>query len=452
MREALKRFEASNSRRLWELGKSTERMGIDRRRFIGTTVAAGIGLSAGVRARPAPRGWAAAVQTGRSPDIVVVGAGTFGLWTALHLQRLGARVTVIDAYGPANSRSTSGGETRGVRTSYGDREHGLHWTRWAGQAIERWIEWDEMGRDRLLPRVFFTTGDLIMREETSQYIEQTRAQWDTVGTPYELLTADEIEYRWPWIRFDNLGIALYEPAAGVVRARRALESVAQVFEDEGGTIQIGRASMGVRDGRSLQSVTVEGGDPLRGDITLFACGPWFPKEFPSLMANRIRISIGHVFYFALPPGDTRFAFPNMPSYGVPGCTGWPALPPDHRGFRVRTGGRPGDDPDTSDRWIPPESHERPRQVLERHFPDLVGAAINETRACHYESSVTRNFIIDHHPDFDNVWLLGGGSAEAFKFGPVLGEYIAKRVLDMDDEPDLAEGFALTDEEFGARGR
>ena len=106
----------------------------------------------------------------------------------------------------------------------------------------------------------------------------------------------------------------------------------------------------------------------------------------------------------------------------------------------------------SDRWIPPESHERPRQVLERHFPDLVGAAINETRACHYESSVTRNFIIDHHPDLDNVWLLGGGSAEAFKFGPVLGEYIAKRVLDMDDEPDLAEGFALTDEEFGARGR
>ena len=119
---------------------------------------------------------------------------------------------------------------------------------------------------------------------------------------------------------------------------------------------------------------------------------------------------------------------------------------------MRTGGRPGDDPDTSDRWIPPESHERPRQVLERHFPDLVGAAINETRACHYESSVTRNFIIDHHPDLDNVWLLGGGSAEAFKFGPVLGEYIAKRVLDMDDEPDLAEGFALTDEEFGARGR
>ena len=102
--------------------------------------------------------------------------------------------------------------------------------------------------------------------------------------------------------------------------------------------------------------------------------------------------------------------------------------------------------------MPPEAHERPRQILEQHFPDLVGAPLNETRACHYESSVDANFIVDHHPDFDNVWLLGGGSAEAFKFGPVLGQYIARRVLQVEDDPDLAEGFRLKDEEFGARGR
>ena len=309
-----------------------------------------------------------------------------------------------------------------------------------------------MGRDRLLPRLFFNTGDLILREETSEYIENTRAHWDALGTTYEPLTADEVAYRWPWVRFENLGVALYEPAAGVVRARRAIESVARVFEEEGGTIRIGRAAIGARNGARLETVAVEGGEAISAETMGFACGPWFPKVFPRLMGNRIRISIGHVFYFAVPPGDTRFAFPNMPSYGVPGCTGWPALPPDHRGFRVRTGGRVGDDPDTSDRWIPAESHERPRQILERHFPDLVGAPINETRACHYESSVDRNFIVDHHPDFNNVWLLGGGSSEGFKFGPVLGEYIARRMLGVEDDPELAEGFRLKDEEFGSSGR
>jgi glycine/D-amino acid oxidase-like deaminating enzyme len=137
----------------------------------------------------------------------------------------------------------------------------------------------------------------------------------------------------------------------------------------------------------------------------------------------------------------------MPSYGVPGCTGWPALPPDHRGFRVRTGGRPPEDPDQSDRWIAQEFHERPREILAKHFPELVGAPINETRACHYESSVDQNFIVDRHPDFDNVWLTGGGSAEAFKFGPVLGDYIAKRLLEVEDDPALARSFRLKEKEF-----
>ena len=72
------------------------------------------------------------------------------------------------------------------------------------------------------------------------------------------------------------------------------------------------------------------------------------------------------------------------------------------------------------------------------------------RACHYESSVDGNFIVDTDPDLDNVWLAGGGSAEAFKFGPVLGDYIAHRVLDDDRQPELADGFRLKDEEFESR--
>ena len=392
-------------------------------------------------------GQAHGVQGLASPDVAVVGAGTFGMWTALHLQRLGARVTVVDAYGAGNSRQTSGGETRGVRTSYGDRPHGAQWAGWAQRAIERWIAWDEEGRDRLLPRLFFRTGDLILREAANRYFTETRRNWDALGTPYEVLGPGEVARRWPWIRYDNLGVALYEPGAGVVRARRAIESVARVFEEEGGTIRIERVAFGARDGRSLRALRLASGGTLSAGTFILACGPWFPKILPELMGRRIRIALGHVFYFAVPAGDTRFSYPHMPSYGVPGCTGWPALPPDHRGFRVRTGGRPPEDPDESDRWIAPEHHDRPREILRRHFPDLAEAPINETRACHYESSVDNNFIIDTHPDLDNVWLTGGGSAEAFKFGPVLGDYIAHRVLGDDREPDLAAGFRLKDAEF-----
>ena len=68
-------------------------------------------------------------------DVAVVGAGVFGGWTALCLREMGLSVVLIDQYGPGNSKSSSGGEVRGMRAAYGDREH---YTRWAIAAMEQW--------------------------------------------------------------------------------------------------------------------------------------------------------------------------------------------------------------------------------------------------------------------------------------------------------------------------
>ena len=436
-------------------------MSVDRRDFLkAATVGAGGLTLAGTPlfgAVPAPVTDPKRRRSGQAPDVVVIGAGTFGMWTALNLVRLGVTVTVVDPLGPGNSRSTSGGETRGVRSSYGDRPHGMQWTRWANVAIQRWQKWDEEGKELLLPQVFFQTGDLIMRPEMQPYLETSAAQWDEIGVEHEILGPGEIRYRWPWFNTDAVMIdgemtepittALYEPQAGVVRARRAIESVSKRFQMEGGELAVGRAVLGASNGRSLDNVTLEPEGALSGSTFIFALGPWFPKVFPEIFGRRMRTPLGHVFYFATPPGDTRFQYPNMPSYGVPGCTGWPALGPDNRGFRVRTGGGEGADPDTSERWIAKEQHERPRQILTRYFPDLAEQPVSETRACHYEFGISRNFVVDKHPDFDNVWLTGLGSAEAFKQGPVLGEYIAKRVLGIEDDPELAESFKIPEEEY-----
>ena len=436
-------------------------MSVDRRSFLKVaTAGAGMSLagftpsSAAIHS-PELRG-APDARSGQAPDVVVIGAGNFGIWTSFYLSRLGANVTVVDKYGPGNSRSTSGGETRGVRSSYGGRPNGLLWNRWANEARTRWAMWDEEWGRQLLPKLFFNTGDLIIRPEMMPYLEDTMADWDTLGVPYEVLTPDEIRYRWPVIGPEQeMGVGLYEPQAGVVRARRSIEAVAEVFRKEGGEVTLAAAEMGERDGRQLNSVNLQPGGSVSAATFVFACGPWFPKVFPELMGKRLRISMGNTFYFAVPPGDNSYSFPNLPSYGIPGVTGWPALGRDHRGFRVRTGGKPPEDPDVSDRWIPEDQHERPRQVLRDWFPGLADMPINETRSCHYESSVSRNFIIDKHPDFDNVWLAGGGSAESFKQGPVLGEYIARRVMGLDEDAELAEGFKLSEEEFndaGPRGR
>ena len=83
--------------------------------------------------------------------------------------------------------------------------------------------------------------------------------------------------------------------------------------------------------------------------------------------------------------------------------------------------------------------------MARWFPALAQAPILETRACHYESSPSRNFIIDRHPEWENAWITGGGSAESFKQGPLLGDYIANRFVGNDIDPEATEGFRLPDE-------
>ena len=109
---------------------------LDRREFLKVAGSSAGALLAGCARGVAPLAGQAAPLA--SANIVVVGAGAFGGWTALNLQRMGARVTLVDMYGPGNSRSTSGDETRGVRTSYGDRPHGELWMQWAARAITRW--------------------------------------------------------------------------------------------------------------------------------------------------------------------------------------------------------------------------------------------------------------------------------------------------------------------------
>lgn len=392
----------------------------------------------GVRASPLIR------PGGRSPEVVVLGAGAFGGWAAYHLQGMGARVTLVDLYGPGNSRSTSGDETRGVRTSYANRDQ---WCSWASRSIERWKSYDEEWAHLGEP-LFFTTGDLLLRPEWNEQLELVRQTLERNGVAYERLDGDELRRRWPQIDTEPFDAALYEVEAGVVRSRAACLRVAHAFQERGGVLRVGRAEVGDRMGSRLLNVEMEGGGGITADLFVFALGPWLPKVFPEVMGQRIRIqTMGHVFYFGTPPGDDRFGFPNLPSFGVAGYTGWPTLPVDNRGLRIRTGGSQADDPDTSVRWVPEPSVERARAVVAERFPAMAGQPLLETRACHYESSVTRDWFIDRHPEYENVWIAGGGSAEGFKFGPMVGELIADRALGRDLFPEVNDLFRIRDSDL-----
>lgn len=421
-------------------------MAVDRRRFL-KLVGSGTGvLVAGSGSLDLASSFARSTGElrNRAPDVAVIGAGAFGGWTALYLRDMGYSVVLVDQYGPGNSRATSGDETRGIRTSYGENEL---WIRWAGEAISRWRVWDEEWGQTVKRPLFVTTSDLIMRSDWDEWMRMNVETWDRLGYEYEVLTADEIRYRWPQIDIEEVNVGTLEMEAGVCRARQSCETVASAFQGKGGELLITRASLGEQSNGRLVDIELSPGERLSAQTFVFACGPWLPKALPEVMTDRLRTPPGHVYYFGTPVADNRFTHPNLPSFNFPGVTGWPALSHDNRGMRVRTGGDVPSDPDTSERWIDPSHFERPRSFLAERFPEMADMPLLETRKCHYESSVDREFIIDQYPGLDNVWIAGGGSAEGFKFGPVVGQYVAERVVGEESDAELAERFRLKEETF-----
>lgn len=359
----------------------------------------------------------------KSYDAAIIGAGVFGSWTAYWLQRAGLKVALVDAYGAANSRASSGGESRIIRMGYGADEI---YTRWANRSLALWQEFFERaGR----PELFHRTGMLWMARENDPYTLATLATLRKVGIEFEELQRDELVRRYPQISFGDVAWAIYEPASGALLARRAVQAVADEVVCSGGELLIEAVATPSGAGR-LRELAMPSGLRINADHFVFACGPWLPKVFPNLLEGRIHPTRQEVFFFGAPAGDSRFAPPRMPAWIDFGAEmyGLPDL--ENRGFKIALD-RHGAaiNPDDDDRTFTPELLNEVREFLGRRFPAMKDSPLLEARVCQYENTSTGDFLIDRHPDFDNVWLVGGGSGHGFKHGPALGEYVAARIVE-----------------------
>jgi monomeric sarcosine oxidase len=355
-------------------------------------------------------------------DVAVVGAGAFGAWTAHQLRRTGREVALIDAYGPANARGSSGGQSRVIRMGYGDQEL---YTRWSMRSLALWKS--VLGGLRSMQ--FQKSGVLWMAREGDGLTAKTLATLARLGVVHERLDRSELDRRWPQIDFGPIAWAIHEPDSGFLAAFHVVQAVAQAAVAAG--VHYLQESVLPPEGKGrLTEVVCRSGKKISADTIVFASGPWLPKLFPELLGERIFPTRQEVFYFGVPPGDDRFDARAMPVwldlaeeiYGVPDFKG--------RGFKAapdRHG--PPVDPDSLDRMAGPEAVERVREFVGRRFPALAGAPIVATEVCQYENTSNGDFLIDRHPEWDNVWLLGGGSGHGFKHGPAVGEYVALRIED-----------------------
>ena len=391
-----------------------------RRKFLKSTSSGALGVAL---IPAAVGGSAPGTSTGEAYDVAIVGAGVFGAWTAYRLRKAGRKVALLDAYGPGNARASSGGQTRVIRMGYGDKEI---YTRWSVRSLE---VWKSLFREAGRPPVFHQTGVLWMARDRDPLTTSTLATLERLHVVHERVERSELERRWPQIDFGPVTWAIYEPESGMLEAFRSVQALVEMARADGVEWIPDRAIPPEGKGR-LDSIATQSGRTVRAGAFVFACGPWLPKVFPELLGERIFPTRQEVFYFGSPPGDERFRAPRMPVwvdfaeeiYGLPDFEG--------RGFKIsldRHG--PAFDPDTGARVLTPETLSAVRSFVARRFPALKDAPLVSTEVCQYENTSNGDFLIDRHPERENVWLVGGGSGHGFKHGPAVGEYVAARILE-----------------------
>ena len=349
-------------------------------------------------------------------DVAVVGGGVMGNWTALSLREMGLSVVLIDQYSPGNSKSSSKGEIRGMRLTYGDNEHEMLWAR---DACEQWkIRQSEFGTD-----MFYQCGALSFRREWTARNTAERALFDKHEVPYEVIPYADLVRRWPQAPPPSEEyFGFYHPWGGVLSPRDANLAVATSFKSKGGRVILGKAMPGARAGGKLETVTLSSGETVSAGSFVFAVGAWLPKVFPVLMKDKLSVRKAGYYMFGTPPGDTRFSVPNLPNTGL----GLPSI--NGAGFGLLINPTYPVDPDSFEHLPDADEQAAARQTVAARFPALKDQPIIAAWTCQTENSVDGQCIFDLHPEMNNVWLVGGGSWHAFKIGPVIGNYVAHRVI------------------------
>jgi sarcosine oxidase len=369
-----------------------------------------LGAPALVNARAVPAHW----------DAIVIGAGVFGAWTAERLREAGKRVLLVDAWAPAHARASSGGESRMTRSAYGADEI------YARMATESLADWRRLSDAERVP-LFHRTGVLFLFAREEPYLVESLRVHRALGLSTELLDRSTLGRRFPQIDLEGITLGLHEPGFGALMARRAVQALVARFVGAGGAYRQAAIAPPHAEGERLAHIRSSAGEVLAAEHYVFACGPWLGRLFPGLLGSRIFPTRQDVFFFAPPPGDRRFQPDSLPGwadfnegdiyYGFPDLEG--------RGFKIAHDAHgPRMDPDSGDRTPSPAALADVRRFMARRFPALAERPLSEARVCQYENSSNGDLLIDRHPAWDNVLLVGAGSGHGFKHAPAVGRYAA----------------------------
>ena len=357
------------------------------------------------------------------PDVIVVGLGVMGSATAYQLARRGQKVLAIDAFEPGHARGSSHGESRIIRQAYHEAPDYVPLIR---RAYDQWREIETESGAHLL----FVNGGLIMGSPDGRTVQGTMRSGELYGLPYEPLSAREVRSRYPGVALPDELMAVLEPNAGYLLASKGVKVFQDLAKQQGAKLRF--AEPVTRWGVDGDGVWVETGqETYRADRLVLTAGPWSGQvlaglglpltvqrvanaHFQSTRQDLFDGSHAPVFSMLMPEGHF---------YAIPG--------PAEIGFKIgRHDNLQTVSPDEIAQPVSDDEIAMFQQVLGTYLPGAGGPVIS-TLTCLYTMTPDKHFIIDHHPEHEQVVFACGFSGHGYKFAPVVGEVLADLVIDGD---------------------
>ena len=365
-------------------------------------------------------------------DFLVIGAGIFGITTALALRERGYAVGILNPGSIPHPLAASTDISKVVRMEYGTD---VEYHAMAGASIEKWKSWNLCYGETLYHEVGYLLLSAKPIAEHAGTYESTSFFCDVqAGFHPERLSVAERAARFPAFAHEHYPGACFHAVGGYAESGRAVEVLTQWARKQGVSVYAGQTAdtIEMQSGAATGVVTREGRHFSAGHVIVCA-GNGTPYLLPELQS--VMQVTGHPVFHLKPADPTMFVADRFPVFAADiANTGWYGFPlhPTEGVVKIANHGaglvlHPELDP----REVYDSDIAALRTFLSTAIPTLADAPVVYTRRCCYTDTRDGHFWIDNHPEISGLTVGSGGSGHGFKMGPIIGEMIAEVALGQD---------------------
>ena len=362
-------------------------------------------------------------------DVIIIGLGAMGSATSMFLSHNGIKVIGFDSYSPPHEFGSSLGHTRVIREAY---HEGTTYVPIVQRAYEIWLEMNENSKVPIIE----TYGGLLIGRKTGD-IENALKSANKYDIPIKKMTTDEISQKFSVLNPPKEYIGLLESRGGAVFVENSINHMLNTALNNGSIHKYNERVVRWSKKSNYYLVETNLGN-YKAEKLVFSSGAWITKLIPTLKLP-IKIERQVLFWFSPRKNPDKFKSINLPNSGWDldnGLSFYTMPNLENRGFKVAMHHN-GEfvDPDTLIRESNDSDLKMVRGFLEEYIPDGNGELI-DSKVCMYTDTPDQDFLIDSHPDDENIIICSPCSGHGFKFTPAIGEICSSLIINNSTKFDL----------------